>query len=69
MPRAFLFLNSLEDAEFAVRSLGLPLELVPSGPINTGREIDVTHPDHLESAYRQLCDNNTSREFTAVWRP
>ena len=66
MPKAFLFLHSLEDAEFAVRSLGLPLELVPRDPIHAEQKIQVTHLDHLEKAYRQLCDNNTSREFTAL---
>ena len=66
MSKAFVFLQSLEDAEYAVRALGLPLQLVPQAPIHAERRIWVTRKEQLENAYRQLCDNNSSREFTAL---
>jgi|GEM_PF-6500720 len=66
MSKAYLFLHSLEDAEYAVRALGLPIELVPQTPIKVEERIQVTHRDELENAYRRLCSNNSSGEFTAL---
>ena len=68
MSKAFLFLHTLEDAEYAVRTLGLPLELVPQMPIHAEERIRITHREELETAYRRLCENNSSREFTALRR-
>jgi len=66
MSKAFLFLHTLEDAKYAMHSLGLPIELVPQAPIQTGERIQVTRKDEIETAYRKLCRNNGTREFTAM---
>ncbi len=66
MSKAFLFLHTLEDAEYAVRSLGLPIELVPQAPINAQERIQVTCREELQNAYRRLCSNNCTGEFTAL---
>jgi len=68
MSKAFLFLRTLEDAEYAVRALGLPIELVPQAPIKVDERIQVTLQEDLENAYRRLCDNNSTTEFTALRR-
>lgn len=66
MSKAFLFLHSFEDAQYAVRALGFPIELVPESPIKADERICVNHPDELEPAYRRLCLNNSTHEFTAL---
>lgn len=66
MTKAFLFLHTLEDAEYAVRVLGFPVELVPQSPIKVEERIQVTCRDELENAYRRLCTNNCTGEFTAL---
>ncbi len=66
MSKAFLFLNTFEDAEYAVKLLGLPIELVPQAPIRTGERIQVYSRDELENAYQRLCRNNSTGEFTAL---
>ncbi len=66
MSKAFLFLHTLEDAEYAVRALGLPIELVPQAPIKVEERIQVTRREELENAYRRLCSNNGTGEFTAL---
>ena len=66
MSKAFLFLHTFEDAEYAVRALGFPIELVPQSPIRIGERIQVNHREELESAYRRLCSNNSTGEFTAL---
>lgn len=66
MSKAFLFLHTYEDAEYAARSLGLPVELVPQTPIRPDESIRVTRQDELESAYRRLCNNNCTGEFTVL---
>jgi len=66
MSKAFLFLHTLEDAEYAVRALGLPIELVPEAPIKMEERIQVTRREELENAYRRLCSNNSTGEFTAL---
>jgi hypothetical protein len=68
MSKAFLCLQTFKDAEYAVRELGLPLELVPQAPIHAEQEIWVTHREQLENAYQRLCNNNSSQEFTALRR-
>jgi len=66
MSKAFLFLHTFEDAQYAVRALGFPIELVPQTPIRTDERIQVTRQEELENAYRQLCSNNSTGEFTAM---
>jgi hypothetical protein len=66
MSKAFLFLNSFKDAEYAVKILGFPIELVPEAPIRNGVRIEVHRPEELENAYHRLCSNNGTREFTAL---
>jgi hypothetical protein len=66
MSKAFLFLHTYEDAEYALRALGFPVELVPQAPIRTGERIEVNRHDELENAYRRLCSNNSSGEFIAL---
>lgn len=66
MSKAFLFLHTFEDAEYAVRALGFPIELVPQTPIRTDERIQVTRREELENAYRRLCSNNSTGEFTAL---
>jgi hypothetical protein len=66
MSKAFLFLHTFEDAEYAMRSLGLPIELVPQSPIKANERIQVTRQEELETAYRRLCRNNSTGEFTAM---
>ena len=66
MSKAFLFLHTYEEAEHAARCLGLPIELVPQAPIKPAEPITVTHRDELENAYRRLCRNNCTDEFTAL---
>jgi hypothetical protein len=66
MSKAFLFLNTLEDAEYAVRILGFPIELVPQAPIRTDERIRVHRAEELENAYDRLCRNNVTAEFTAL---
>lgn len=68
MSKAFLFLHSFEDAQYAVRALGLPIELIPQVPIDNTQTICVNHSEELERAYLQLCRNNSSGEFTAIRR-
>lgn len=52
MSKAFLFLHTLEDAEYAVRALGLPIELVPQVPIKAEVRIQVRCREELENALR-----------------
>jgi formate-dependent phosphoribosylglycinamide formyltransferase (GAR transformylase) len=66
MSKAFLFLNTFEDAEYAVKVLGFPVELVPQTPIKTGETIQVNSREELENAYHRLCSNNSTGEFTAL---
>jgi hypothetical protein len=66
MSKAFLFLNTFEDAEYAVKVLGFPIELVPQAPIKTGERIQVHSHDELQNAYKRLCSNNSTGEFTAL---
>jgi hypothetical protein len=66
MSKAFVFLHTLEDAEYAVRLLGFPVELVPQTPIKTEERIRVIRREELEEAYRRLCRNNSTGEFTAL---
>ena len=66
MSKAFLFLHTLEDAEYAVRTLGLPLELIPQSPIHAEQKIWVTRREQLENAYRKLCNNNGSINHHSV---
>jgi formate-dependent phosphoribosylglycinamide formyltransferase (GAR transformylase) len=66
MSKAFLFLNTFEDAEYAVKLLGFPVELVPQTPIKTGERIRVNSREELEKAYHRLCSNNSTGEFTAL---
>lgn len=69
MSKAFLFLHTLEDAKYAVRTLGLPVELVPQVPIRTNQPmIRVDCSEELENAYLRLCENNSTGEFTAIRR-
>ena len=68
MSKAFLFLHTLEDAQYAVRALGLPVELVPQVPINISEPIRVDRSEDLERAYHLLCENNSTGEFTAIRR-
>ena len=66
MSKAFLFLHTLEDARYAVSTLGFPIELVPESPIKTDERICVNTAEELEPAYRRLCQNNSTHEFTAL---
>lgn len=66
MSKAFLFLHTFEDAEYAMRALGFPLELVPQAPIRREESIQVNRREELENAYRRLCSNNSTGEFTAL---
>ncbi|HHJ17891.1 MAG TPA: hypothetical protein ENJ80_14490 [Gammaproteobacteria bacterium] len=66
MSKAFLFLHTYEDAEHAARVLGLPVELVPQTPVRPDESIRVTREDELENAYRRLCRNNCTGEFTVL---
>lgn len=66
MSKAFLFLNTLEDAEYAVQILGFPIELVPQAPIRSGERIRVHRAEELQNAYDRLCRNNVTGEFTAL---
>jgi len=66
MSKAFLFLQTFEDAEYAVRALGFPVELVPETPIRREERIQVNHREELENAYQRLRDNNSTGEFTAL---
>jgi formate-dependent phosphoribosylglycinamide formyltransferase (GAR transformylase) len=66
MSKAFLFLNTFEDAEYAVRVLGFPIELVPQAPINARERIRVNSQDELPNAYQRLCSNNSTGEFTVL---
>jgi hypothetical protein len=66
MSKAFLFLNTFEDAVYAVKALGFPIELVPQSPIKTGERIQVYNREELENAYQRLCRNNSTGEFTAL---
>ncbi|MGD8672563.1 MAG: hypothetical protein PVF07_10900 [Thiogranum sp.] len=66
MSKAFLFLNTFEDALYAVTALGFPVELVPQAPIRTGERIRVHRREELENAYHRLCSNNVTGEFTAL---
>ena len=68
MSKAFLFLHTLEDAQYAVRALGLPIELIPQVPISTTEPIRVNRSEDLERAYHRLCENNSTGEFTAIRR-
>jgi len=60
MSKAFLFLNTFEDAVYAVTALGFPVELVPQAPIRTGERIRVHRREELENAYHRLCSNNVT---------
>jgi len=66
MSKAFLFLHTFEDAEYAVRALGFSIELVPQAPIRCGEKIQVNRREELETAYQRLCSNNSTGEFTAM---
>ncbi len=66
MSKAFLFLHTFEDVEYAVRALGFPIELVPQAPIRIEEKIRVDRQEELEHAYRRLCSNNSGLEFTAL---
>ena len=66
MSKAFLFLHTFEDAEYAVRALGFPIELVPQTPIRTDVRIRVNRQEDLKNAYQRLCNNNSTGEFTVL---
>jgi len=66
MSRAICFLHSLDDVRYAVRALGLPLELIPNSSLHGNEKVRLTQAGDLENAYRQLCSISTSDEFTAL---